>query len=303
MTLLLAPAVASAQLNGNNLRGDFGVGSGTQPAPGVYLSMLYVKYDTDDLRNKDGERVPTRGEVDVNAFAPVFIWVTPAKVLGANLGGMAAFPVPSNAVSAPLFDADLATGFANGDLYLQPLSLGWRTPRADFVTAFGLYTATGRYAAGADNNTGLGMTTVELSGGTTVYFDEGRSWSAAATGFWETHSEKKDTETRVGDLLTIEGGIAKSFFQGGAHLGAAYYAQWKLTADEFGARLPDAIAEVNEHKVFGLGPDVTLPLAVGKKLIALINARALWEFGARSTTQGRSLIVTATFPVPSIAIP
>jgi hypothetical protein len=51
--------------------------------------------------------------------------------------------------------------------------------------------------------------------------------------------------------------------------------------------------------VYGVGPDVTLPIATKKKLISLVNVRYLWETGARVKTQGQSLVVTAMFPVPS----
>ena len=58
----------------------------------------------------------------------------------------------------------------------------------------------------------------------------------------------------------------------------------------------------NKHKVFGFGPDVTLPIATKSKLYALVNIRYLWETGARVKTQGETLVVTATFPVPSIKL-
>ena len=53
-----------------------------------------------------------------------------------------------------------------------------------------------------------------------------------------------------------------------------------------------------KHKVFALGPDVTLPEASKSKLFALVNIRYLWEAGARLKTEGQTLVVTATFPVP-----
>ena len=58
----------------------------------------------------------------------------------------------------------------------------------------------------------------------------------------------------------------------------------------------------NKHKVFGFGPDVTLPIATKSKLFALVNVRYLWETGARVKTQGETLVVTATFPIPSVKL-
>jgi hypothetical protein len=33
-----------------------------------------------------------------------------------------------------------------------------------------------------------------------------------------------------------------------------------------------------------------------------VNARYLWETGARTKTQGETLVVTATFPIPSVKL-
>ena len=38
------------------------------------------------------------------------------------------------------------------------------------------------------------------------------------------------------------------------------------------------------------------------KLFALVNIRYLWETGARLKTEGQTLVVTATFPVPSVRL-
>ena len=54
--------------------------------------------------------------------------------------------------------------------------------------------------------------------------------------------------------------------------------------------------------MFGFGPDVTLPVASKSKLFSLVNIRYLWESGARLKTQGQTLAVTATFPIPSVKL-
>src|SRR6185436_7885116 len=101
---------------------------------------------------------------------------------------------------------------------------------------------------------------------------------------------------KVGDLLTLEGGVGKSFLHGAASIGVAYYAQWKTTADDLG--LSSQLSGVPErHRVWGVGPDVTIPIATKTRLISLVNIRYLWEQGARLKTQGQSLIVTTTVPV------
>jgi hypothetical protein len=61
------------------------------------------------------------------------------------------------------------------------------------------------------------------------------------------------------------------------------------------------VVDVDEkHEVFAFGPDVTLPVASKSKLFALVNIRYFWETGARLKTEGQSLVVTATLPIPSL---
>ncbi len=143
--------------------------------------------------------------------------------------------------------------------------------------------------------------------GTTLYFDGARTLSLATTAFWEFHGDKDDTSVKVGQILTLEGGLGKSFLGGGLIIGGAYYAQWKLTQDEVGSFVLPGGGTIqpqlaNKHKVFAFGPDVTLPIASSSTLFALVNVRYFWETGARVKTEGQTLVITATFPVPSVRL-
>ena len=140
-----------------------------------------------------------------------------------------------------------------------------------------------------------------------MYFDEKRTLSLATTAYWEFHGNKKDTDAKVGQILMLQGGLGKSFLGGGLITGAAYYAQWKLTEDqlaefELPGGTPIGVKVPGKHRVFAFGPDVTLPVASKSKLFALVNIRYLWESGAQLKTEGQTLVVTATFPVPSVKL-
>lgn len=153
----------------------------------------------------------------------------------------------------------------------------------------------------------MGMWAYEPFVGTTLYLDDERSVSLATTAYWELHGDKEDSDTRVGQILSLEGGGGKSLLGGGLIIGAAYYAQWKLTEDRLGQFVlpggrPIELDVRNKHKVFALGPDVTVPVASKTRLFALVNVRYFWETGARMRTQGSNLLVTATFPVPSVKL-
>lgn len=290
---------AQAQLSGHNLRGDYGLDSGSQPAPHFYLIPVYVNYSTSTIRNRDGDRIPTSGKLAINAVTPFAWYVSDVKVFGANYGVLAYVPFQGNALEAPGLGIDVTNKLGVGDLYVQPINLGWHLPRADVMAGVGVYAPTGRYTVGADDNTGLGMWSFELSGGSTVFFDEAKTWSFAAMGFFETHTKKKDTDVKVGDILTVEGGAGKSFLGGSAKVGAAYFAQWKLSSDDLGLGLP---GELNKAKSYGAGPEVVLPIPIKQKLVGMVTVRYLWDFGVRSTTQGNTFLAMLTLPIPSLDI-
>ena len=308
VALLGAARPAQAQLNGENLLGDMGLKSGTQPAPGFYVSMLHYRYRTDTIRNRNGQRISfdpqQRGRQRIDATVPIALYVSPTTLLGGHYAAMAVVPFANGALEAPAFGLLEEASLGLGDAYFMPFQLGWHMRRADVTTSFAFFAPTGRYAADASDNLGKGMWSYELSAGATLYADQARTWSIAATGFWETHSRKQDTTLKVGQLFTIEGGAGKSFLDGAMHVGMAYYAQWKLTPDQIGLayELP-ADATIGRHRVYALGPDVTIPIARKSKLISLVNVRYLWEVGARIKTEGPSLLLTTTFPLPSIKIP
>ena len=311
-TLLATPA--QAQLNGSHTLGDFGVQSGTQPGPGFYAALFYYRYSADTLKDRNGDPVALSpdagGSLGIDAYAPIFWYVSKHKILGANYGAMAVIPWANGTLEAPIFGLDQNTGTRFADMYLRPVDLGWHTGKADITAGFGFYPPSGHYVAGGNDNTGKGMWTYEPFVGATVYFDEKKTVSLAANAYWEFHGTKKDSDTKVGQILTLQGGLGKSYLGGGLIIGAAYYGQWKVTADSLGIalRLPGG-GTINgpglsniKHSVFALGPDLTLPVATKKRLYALLNVRYFWEMGARTKTQGQTLIITATFPIPAVKL-
>ncbi len=308
---LLSAVPAQAQLNGSHSLGDFGVLSGSQPAPGFYAALFYYRYDTDTIKDADGNTVrlspDAPGSIGLNALAPIAWYVSKTKFLGANYGAMVVLPFANASLEAPAFQLEdtIDTGLA--DMVVRPIDLGWHSPRADVAAGFQIYIPTGRYERGGSDNLGKGMWTYEPFLGATVYFDEKKTVSLATTAYWEFHGTKEDSDVKVGQILTLQGGLGKSFLGGGLVIGAAYYAQWKLTEDRLRNFVLPGGGEIdlefaNKHKVFGFGPDVTLPIATKSKLFALVNIRYLWETGAKVKTQGQSLVVTATFPVPSVKL-
>ena len=305
---ILNAGPSQAQLSGHNTKGDFGLQSGSQAPPGFYVvAPMYYRYDADSLKNRDGDTVSIdpeeRGSIKANAYVFGLVWVSDYKILGGNYSFQIFPAFTDNTLAAPILglDESVDTGFT--DLYFQPVNLGWHRDRADFVAGLGIFAPTGKYEPEGSDNLGLGMWSFELFAGTTVYLDQAKSWHLATTAFFETHTEKEDTDIKVGNILTLEGGLGKSFMEGAVNVGAAYYAQWKLTDDDLGLdiELPGGRG-LGKHRVYGVGPELTIPIATKKKLYGFINVRYFWEFGARSTLEGNTFVLTATFPIPSVPL-
>ena len=113
-----------------------------------------------------------------------------------------------------------------------PIILGWHFKRADATAGYTIFAPTGRYTDGASDNTGLGMWGHELSVGTTVYLTESRQWHAATLATFDFQSKKEDSETKVGNVMNLEGGLGADFLKGGLTTGLNYYASFKLTDDQ-----------------------------------------------------------------------
>lgn len=294
----LRPGVATAQLNGFNIKGDQGLKAGTQAPAGVYLGATLDWYGADTIKDREGRAISNAGEVGLFLGGPLLNVVTKKTLLGGTYGFMTALPFANARLELPRTDENPEPGVS--DLYVQPINLGWHTKRADVLAGYGLFVPTGRYTAGADDNTGLGMWGHEVFAGTTVFLDVDRRWNVATTGAFEFHSKKEDSEAHVGPMLTLEGGVGRDFLKGAVSTGLAYYAQWKL-ADDTLTGLPSVLVR-GKNRVVGLGPELTLPIATKSTVYGFLTLRYQWELGARTTTEGSAFNVLFVAPTKPIKV-
>jgi len=88
---------------------------------------------------------------------------------------------------------------------------------------------------------------------------------------------------------------------GAMSVGLAYYAQWKISKDDLGV-VPPGGRDLDKHRIYAFGPEVTLPIASKQTLFGFLNLRYFWETGARNKLEGNTFLATFTFPVPSIPL-
>jgi hypothetical protein len=295
---LATPALA--QLNGQHIKGSAGLKAGSQAPPGGYvvIPVLYF-YGADEVKNRDGDALPFNGKLNASVFGAGLNVVTTKKVLGGSYGFSVILPWADNRLQGTEIGSNPGAGIT--DMAIQPISLGWHRKRADVLTGYTMFVPTGRYEDGASNNTGLGMWGHELALGTTVYLDAARKFHAGTLATFDFQSKKKDSDTKVGNILNLEGGLGGDFLKGGLTTGLSYYATFKLTDDQF-----DGFPELNlpgRNKVFGIGPEGTLALAMRKTVYGFVTLRYQWEVYARTTTQGGAWNIQLVLLTKPIKLP
>ncbi len=141
----------------------------------------------------------------------------------------------------------------------------------------------------------------EIQGGVTAYLDPAKKFSAATTAYFEMHSKKEDQDLKVGNLLTLEGGVAYNVPKIGGAFGIGYYLQQKVS-DDSGRDVPvlalRALNLYGRNRLFGFGPEVTMGLFQKGGTAALLNVRYLWSSAGRSSFDGGTFVLGVTIARP-----
>lgn len=303
--LLASSGTAAAQLKGHYIPGFTGLGNGTQPPPGVSIALPIFVYPTDTIKDDHGDPLGVHPNITASFIGAGVGIVTNTKVLGARYGAQV-IPLAWMKSRIEGNSLDVPGSFGFTDIYVQPLWLGWETPRADYVAGWGFFTPTGTWELGGTDNAGLGMWSHDFQLGTTVRLDKKRAWSTSGLLTWEIHSQKKDTDVKVGSIVTLEGGTGRAFYkpvQGSPipriiTIGIAYYTQFKATADSGTTFQPLNVRLAHDKdRVFGIGGEASVFLPKAK---LLFDARIIPEFGARDRTQGLTMLFTIGYQVKSL---
>ena len=288
------------------------------PAPGLY-GVLYNYYYTSDRLNDgngdkidsvtinpgDGSGVPLTVDVDVDVYvlAPTLIWVSPWKILGAKYGAFISPTFANASVGASLATAtgrgaDAETSqFGVGDLFVQPLWLGWSLTHWDVTLGYGFYAPIGKYdtstatlpggasvTAEAADNIGLGFWTNQFQGALTWYPWAHKGTAVVAGLTYEIHSDKEDFDLTPGQNLTLNWGISQFLALTKdqkllLEAGLTGYSSWQITDDSGSdARNPDV-----RDQVHAIGGQLGLTYV---PWVASLNAHYFGEFSAQDRFQG-----------------
>ena len=275
-----------AQVRGVYPLGMSATSSGVTPESGVTYANALLYYERDRKTGSDGKTLET-GRNSVLLDMNTFIWVSGkiAALGDARYSAVATAPLARNSLTSDeVGQISGATGL--GDIYIQPLILGWQMPRADIRLTYGFLAPTGRFDADANDNVGSGYWTHTLSSGQTFYLTEDRATAISAFELYEHHETQEGTHTRPGDTLSLDYSVTRSFLlQNGFRLqvGLAGYEQWQLSGKTGPQISPSQAAERYRVSALGLASTVVVPgwnLSFGVKLFK--------EFSTRSTFEGYS---------------
>jgi hypothetical protein len=189
-------------------RGDYTPGfnatnSGVLPQPGFTYSNTFMDYSFNQARGGNGQLLPPDVSVTLFADANIFMWVSKKKILGANFALAAILPVTNSALSlAKLGPIGGGGGFS--DSFFQPITFGWQFKRADIVAAYAFFAPTGRFNAGATNNTGSGHWTNALTGGETFYLTKNKGTAFSAYQMYEFHTTQWGTQIHPGQTFDLD---------------------------------------------------------------------------------------------------
>jgi hypothetical protein len=238
--LLFGGALAvSAQQKGQWVPGQFGLNAGVIPDPGITYANLAVNYSAGQLNDASGDHLPgITGNYSFWADENVIYYVPNHKILGGYYMPYVVLTYATGSVVANIVGTNLSTGGGGsgfGDMYVQPLNLGWHFgKRVDFVAGYAFVAPTGRFTQGASNNVGSGYWGNNLTSGTTLYITKNKATTANLATDWEIHGQKSGTNITPGQAFTMEWGFGqvlplKKDFSVLAQIGLVGYDQWQVS--------------------------------------------------------------------------
>jgi hypothetical protein len=273
------------------------------PVPGFYFRTDAYHYNGSADRTIFDGFAQVGVQEDYTATIAALTYVTPWKILG---GTYALAVVPSMVamdvdvgIGIPQFTGPLGlrtfgpfnfrtgdTNLALGDTAFAPLVLGWNAGNFHWnVGVFG-FAPTGDYSKRQLANTSLNHW-AEMTRIAGTYYDPKTGWQVNGAAIYTVNWENPATNYETGNILNLEGVIAKNF--GRLGVGVTGYAMIQTTGDSgSGAKLGSF-----ESRVYGAGPIVSYTIGNPANGLTFIG-KYYQEFDAKNTFEGHTFDVAFT---------
>ena len=259
---LMAGRARAQQEVGHKILGSLGLQAGSQASAGLYLVDQFAYYHSNELVDRSGHALPIGLDVDMLANGL-------AASVSLELPHMATFV--NVAVSVPLVYLNASTQNPRvsveprgvGDLYVQPLKLGWRPGPVELVAGYAFYAPTGSFDAEGSTGLSRGQWTQEFSMGGTLHFGPGERMKVSVLTSFDIYGTKIGIDLRRGDSLQIQGGVGATVLRQ-VDMGIAGYALWQVT--DYGGSVVPVDLRGARDRAFGVGPEIDLivPAALGR---------------------------------------
>ena len=241
------------------------------PDPGFYFVGYGVYYTTDTLTDSNGNKVKQidlqapggpavplgfKANLDLFVLAPTLAWVAPWDILGGHLGFLITptFGNTSSKVTTNFRDeltqTDSQSQFNVGDLYVQPVWLGWSPQHFDLEISYGFFAPVGAYDVEtvtiprlgiqlerpAFDNVGEGFWTHQFQGGVAVYPFDTKATGISAAFAYALHGERSGLHVTPGSDVTLDWAITQYLPLASDRsmlldLGPTGDSQWQVTDD------------------------------------------------------------------------
>ena len=195
-------------------------------------------------------------------------------------------------------------GSGFGDMYVQPLNLGWHLgKRVDFNAGYAFVAPTGRYTPGASNNVGSGYWGNDITSGTTFYITKNKGTSANLATAWEIHGQRTVASVPAGQLsnktpgqaFTMEWGLGqvlplKKDLSRLLQVGLVGYDQWQVSNNGgtvILAGIPVPASRLPYYSVHGIGFQSNFILPA--KNLSLFF-KYYDEYRAKARPEGRTIV-------------
>ena len=215
-------------------------------------------------------------------------WTTDLELLGMRYGALAGVPFSTGNLRPSGDDVD--SGFGLGDVLITPLALYGKNTLFDYQVQLTVWTASGRFSPGADDNRGTGFWALVYSLGGVFYPGGNReSWSLSAVARIEQNFEQEDSGVTPGDDVVVDWGVGRILHARGRPIdvGVSGFGAWQLTAQTGGSRG----ADTGRYRYFGIGPEASVSVTEQLSL----RLRAHWEFGAHNVITGNNLWIILNY--------
>ncbi len=329
---LLSPTSARAQ-HGDWLLGTDGLLSAQQAPEGILYQNLWSYYHASGnsfLQTgpiKCGPRgklclgfnANGSGSLDLFVDQNIFWLVTPFKFLGASYGFLIDVPFAiADASGDAALEPSLSSGIGKvtlpslqrspgatkgtlGDIYFEPIDLGWHLRQLDAIVAGGFFAPTGAYNSNANLNIGYGHWSGVLGVGGIAYADKKRTWGLSIDSHYVLYASQMGRNYTLGDQAPLEWSASKTFKLGNgileeATVGAIGYAQYQISDNQININTTSRIGqsilsrlEDTRSQIYAAGPGIQVLTKFG-----LFELRYYDEFAAKATPSGQQLMFSVT---------